>query len=278
MEGDLFVQKMSWRREVYEKFGFFSSPYYQTRAEPTFFDDLTLNLRLKADDNAWMENSLGRIRGRFDLAITGSVNAPLVLGDIEALAGDVIFQDRRFKILKGRLNFFNPTTAEPYLEFKGESFVKDYRVTFTLNGLISQLRPEFSSSPPLPPEDVLALLALGESFKRTYSYDTSTQLSTASLLSFQIAEQAKKRAEALFSLDRFRIDPFVLGSSAEMTARLTVGKKISRNLFILYSTNLTTQREEIVRMEWEISNDFSLVGTRDEIGRVSVDVKVRKRF
>jgi translocation and assembly module TamB len=200
------------------------------------------------------------------------------MGDIEALGGDVYFQDRTFKVLKGRLSFFNPATLEPYLEFKGESFVKDYRVTFTLNGLISQLRPEFSSSPPLPPEDVLALLAMGESFKRTYSYDTSTRLSTASLLSFQIAEQAKKRAEGLFSLDRLRIDPFVLGSSAEMTARLTVGKKISRNFFILYSTNLTTQREELARMEWEISNEFSLVGTRDELGRISFDVKVRKRF
>jgi len=277
LEGDFLFQKLSWRREAYEKFSFYSTPYY-VPTEPSIFDDLTLNLHLRADDNAWIDNSLGRVRCRFDLSITGSVNAPLIMGDIEALGGDVYFQDRTFKVLKGRLSFFNPATLEPYLEFKGESFVKDYRVTFTLNGLISQLRPEFSSSPPLPPEDVLALLAMGESFKRTYSYDTSTRLSTASLLSFQIAEQAKKRAEGLFSLDRLRIDPFVLGSSAEMTARLTVGKKISRNFFILYSTNLTTQREELARMEWEISNDFSLVGTRDELGRISFDVKVRKRF
>jgi translocation and assembly module TamB len=206
------------------------------------------------------------------------VKAPLVLGEIEALGGDVYFQDRKFKVLNGRLSFFNPQTIEPYLEFKGESFVKDYRVTFSLTGLIDRLKPEFNSSPPLPPEDVLALLALGEAFKRTYSYDTSTQLSTASLLSFQIAEEAKKRAEDLFSIDRFRIDPFIMGSSAEMTARLTVGKKISRNFFILYSTNLTTQREEIVRVEWEISDDLSIVGIRDDIGRISFDVKIRKRF
>ena len=124
----------------------------------------------------------------------------------------------------------------------------------------------------------LALLALGEAFRRSYSYDTSTRLSTASLLSFQIAEQAQKRAEGLFSLARFRVDPFVLGSSAEMTARLTVGRQISRNLSILYSTNLTTQRGEIVRMEWDLSHDFSLVGMRNELGRISFDVKIRKRF
>ena len=63
-----------------------------------------------------------------------------------------------------------------------------------------------------------------------------------------------------------------------MTARLTVGRQISRNLSILYSTNLTTERGEIVRMEWDLGRDFSLVGMRNELGRISFDVKIRKRF
>ena len=225
-----------------------------------------------------MENSLGRINGKFDLTVTGNVRSPVILGDIEAVDGEIYFQDRKFRVVRGRLSFFNPASVEPFLDFRGETYVKDYRVTFALNGFVDSLKPEFTSSPPLPPEDVLALLALGEAFRRTYSYDTTTRLSTASLLSFQIADQAQKRAEGLFSLARFRVDPFVMGSSSEMSARLTVGKQLTRNLSILYSTNLTTQREEIVRMEWEISNDFSLVGMRNEWGRISFDVKVRKRF
>ncbi|MHB8095470.1 MAG: translocation/assembly module TamB domain-containing protein [Candidatus Aminicenantales bacterium] len=278
LDGELVISRLSWRREILEKFGFSTPAQHQVKKEKGFFDDLALNLRLRADENAWMENSLGRISGRFDLNITGNVNSPAITGEIEATGGEISFQDRKFKVLQGRLNFINPGSVEPYLDFRGETYVKDYRVTFTMNGLIDNLKPEFTSSPPLPAEDVLALLALGEAFRRTYSYDTTTRLSTASLLSFQIAEQAQKRAAGLFSLARFRIDPFVMGSSAEMTARLTVGRQLSRNLSILYSTNLTTQREEIVRMEWVINNDFSLVGMRNEYGRMSLDVKIRKRF
>jgi len=278
LEGDFLVKKLSWRRELNEKFAFYSSPYYQSRTEPGIFNNLILNIRLKANDNARMENSLGKFEGKFDLTISGSVNAPLIMGDIEALKGEVYFQDREFRILKGRVSFINPLTIEPYLEFKGETYVKDYRVIFSLNGLIDSLNPEFSSSPPLPPEDVLALLAVGEAFKRTYSYDKSTQFSTASLLSFQLAEEAKKRAEKLFRIDRFRLDPFVMGSSAETKARMTVGKKISRKFFILYSTNLSTQREELVRLEWELTDDLSIVSMRDEMGRISFDVKIHKRF
>jgi hypothetical protein len=69
-----------------------------------------------------------------------------------------------------------------------------------------------------------------------------------------------------------------MGTSAEMAARLTVGRMISRDISILYSTNLTTHREEMVRMEWEVSSDFSLVGIRNEWGRISFDLKWRKRF
>jgi translocation and assembly module TamB len=103
-------------------------------------------------------------------------------------------------------------------------------------------------------------------------------MGTGSLLSFQLAEEAKRRAEKLFALDSFRIDPFVLGASTEMTARLTVGKRISRNIILLYSTNLTSQREDLVRLEWEYSDGFALVVMRDERGRVSLDAKIRKRF
>jgi hypothetical protein len=278
LNGDFFVHRLTWRREITERFAFSSDTYNESREEPGFFDNLTLNVRLRADDNAWMENSLGRVRGRFDLNITGNIKSPILLGDIEALDGDLNFQDRKFRILTGRVSFINPQAIEPYLSFKGETYVKDYRVTFSLDGLVDHLNPEFSSSPPLPPEDVLALLAMGEAFKRTYSYDMSTQLSTTSLLSFQLSEEAQKQAEGLFLVDRFRIDPFVIGSSAEVTARLTVGKNISRNFFILYSTNLTTQREEIIRMEWQLTRDLSIVGTRDEEGRIGFDFKIHKRF
>ena len=278
LEGGVTVHRLSWRREIQEKFSFSSRPYPSSQTKPGFFDDLTLDLRLKADDNAWMDNSLGRVRGRFDLSVTGDVKAPILLGTIETLSGEAIFQDRKFQILRGRLSFFNPSSVEPYLDFRAETYVKDYRVTITLSGLPSQLRPEFSSSPPLPPEDVLALLALGEAYKRQYRTETSSQLSTASLLSFTLTERAQRRAEKLFSLDRFRIDPFLLGSSAEMTARLTIGKKISKDFYVYYSTNLTRQTEEIVRLEWDLSSGFSIVGTRNEIGRLSFDVKLRRRF
>lgn len=288
-EGEILFKRLNWRREIYEEFGFSTVAERGPTEGPSFFDGMALNIRLRADDGFAIENSLGRFSGRFNLVAAGPFEAPVLLGDIDILSGDFFFQDRAFRVIQGRLSFTDPLNTEPLLDFRGETYVKDYRVTLSMSGPVSRLRPEFSSSPPLPPEEILSLLALGESFRRTYytySGDRSTALNTASLLTYQIADQAKRRTSGLFSLDRFRIDPYMPESApGGIAARVTVGKKISRSLLVLYSTVLANstvlaQIDEvpIFRMEWDISRKFSLVGGRDDRGRLSFDVKFRKRF
>lgn len=288
-EGEILFSRLDWRREIYEEFAFSTPADEPEAAGPSFFDGMTLNIRLRAEENALIENSLGRFNARFDLTATGAFSSPVLLGDIDLVSGDFYFQDRPFRVIHGRLGFTDPVNTEPLLDFRGETYVKDYRVTLNMNGPVSRLKPEFSSSPPLPPEEILSLLALGESFRRMYySYagDRSTALNTASLLTYQIADLAKKRTGGLFSLDRFRIDPYIPESApGGIAARITVGKKVSKNVLFIYSTilaNSTVMAEidevPIFRMEWDISRRFSLVGGRDDRGRFGFDVKFRKRF
>jgi hypothetical protein len=290
-EGEILFHQLDWRREVYEAFGFSSQAASTTAASPgpSFFEGMALNIRLRAEENATVENSLGKFNVRFNLTVTGPFAQPVLLGDIAIVSGEFYFQDRAFRVLHGRLSFTDSVSGEPILDFRGESYVKDYRVTLNLSGPISRLKPEFASSPPLPPDEILSLLALGDSFRRmyySYSGDRSTALNTASLLTYQIADLAKKQTGGLFSLDRFRIDPYIPeGAPGGIAARITVGKKLSKNLLVLYSTILanSTVRQEvdeypIFRMEWDISRRFSLVGGRDDRGRLGFDVKFHRRF
>ena len=288
-EGEILFKRLDWRREVYEPFEFSSQTPTAAPSGPSFFEGMALNIRLRGEENAVIENSLGRFNVRFNLTVSGPFAEPVLLGDIDFVSGDMYFQDRSFRVLHGRLGFADSVSAEPLLDFRGETYVKDYRVTINLGGPISRLKPEFTSSPPLPPEEILSLLALGDSFRRmyySYSGDRSTALNTASLLTYQIADMAKKQAGGLFSLDRFRIDPYIPeGAPGGIAARITVGKKISQNLLVLYSTILANSsvRQEIdefpiFRAEWDISRRFSLVGGRDDRGRLGFDVKFHRRF
>ncbi len=288
-EGEILFKRLTWRREIYEAFAFSS----QTGTEPSgpsFFDGMSLNVRLRADENALIENSLGRFDARFNLTATGAYDEPVLLGDVDIVSGDFYFQDRSFRVIHGRLSFTDPVNTEPYLDFRGETYVKDFRVTLNMSGPVSRLKPEFSflaaaaargdpvAARPgrvLPP-DVLFVRGRPQ---HGPEHGLAPDLSRS-------PTWPRGGPGGLFSLDRFRIDPYIPeGAPGGIAARITVGKKVSKNLLFLYSTILANssvraniEEVPIFRMEWDISREFSLVGGRDDRGRLGFDVKFRKRF
>lgn len=274
IEGSFTIQSLLWRKEIGEKISFSSAP---SQGPPKIFKKINLDLELRADGNAWMENSWGKVEGKFSLHIKGDSLNPIILGNITGRSGELNIGDRKFKLIRAEIYFNSPFIIDPDIYVLADTFVKDYRVTFEVKGKASKPLPQLSSSPPLPPQDILTLLALGEIYQRT-SYRAGTQLGSASLLSMELSEQLKERAKKLFGVDRLRVDPYLLGSSSNPVARLTVGKKVSKDLVILYSSDLSGQREYIVYLEYNISDNFSLIGMRNENGAFSIDLKFTKRL
>lgn len=274
IKGNFLIHYLIWRKEIGERIAFSSTP---SKGPPKIFKKINLDIELQADGNAWMENSWGKAEGKFFLRIKGDSNNPVILGNITGTRGELNLGDRKFKLIRAEIYFNSPFIIDPEIYILADTFVKDYRVTFEVRGRASKPLPQLSSSPPLSPQDILTLLALGEIYQRT-SYRTGTQLGSASLLSMELSEQIKTRAKKLFGVDRLRVDPYLLGSSSNPVARLTVGKKISKDLIIIYSSDLTGQREYIVYMEYSISDNFSLIGMRNENGAFSIDLKFIKRL
>ena len=81
-----------------------------------------------------------------------------------------------------------------------------------------------------------------------------------------------------FGLDRFSIDPFLVGQFANPTARMSLGKQITRDLSVNYSTNLNATTEAIILIEYTPEGNMSWILSRDEEGDVGIDVKFRKSF
>src|SRR3974390_551759 len=102
----------------------------------------------------------------------------------------------------------------------------------------------YRSDPPLPGNDIVTLLALGQTGSESTirssggSAQTGTSGATA-LLSQAISSQLGGRVERLFGITRFRVDPGLAGIGATGTnqnagARLTQEKQVKRNLSIIY--------------------------------------------
>jgi translocation and assembly module TamB len=99
---------------------------------------------------------------------------------------------------------------------------------------------------------------------------------------------AQKATNKLFGLNRFSIDPFVEGrGGSSPTARLTVGRQINKNLSITYSTNVTSTPNQVVALEYRLSNRLSFIAQYEQ-GQInnlsthndnfSFEIRFQRRF
>jgi len=68
----------------------------------------------------------------------------------------------------------------------------------------------------------------------------------------------------------------VKGDYTNPTARLTVGKRITPDLNVLYSIDLKSGKEQLISAEYTLSDRFSILLTSSEQGGLGVDIRVRQ--
>jgi autotransporter translocation and assembly factor TamB len=275
LSGTLAFQSIDWQREIDEGFVFSTRSELST-TESKIREMLQLDIGLSCD-NILMSNSLGRIRGKFKLRLTGNADFPILNGTCEGTQGEIYFSDRSFNLLKAKLVFNNKFIIDPLITIESEAFIQNYRIRFDIRGSASHAKPELVSSPPLPPQDIMALISLGEVFKRSNSTEVSSQQSSTAMITTKLTEEIKNRANKLLGINLLRLDPYLAGQSSLVASRLTIGKTISKDLVVVYSTNLSTSRQEIVYLQYQLSPAISLIAMRNEEGRYSLDLRLRAR-
>jgi translocation and assembly module TamB len=187
---------------------------------------------------------------------------------------------QRYRLLSGRVDFVDPTTVKPFFELVAESRVRSYRIELRLSGTPDRFFPELSSDPPLRTVDILRLLA-GASERDILIGSEEEELAgvgVASLLTERLTQEVGRRAERLFGLDRFSIDPFLVGQFTNPTARVSIGKQIYRDLSVSYSTNLNAATETLILIEYTPEGLINWIISRDEEGALGVDLRFRKSF
>ena len=237
-----------------------------------------LELRVDGRDALVIRNNLADIVGSVSLRVTGPIDDPIVSGRITASRGTLNFRNDRYELSRAYIDLPASRGADPILNIQAESEIRGYQVIVSLTGPLSQPQANIRSDPSLPQADVVSLITTGE----LASNDTSSSVlgqsslgTAASLLTDTLINApAQKATNKLFGLNRFSIDPFVEGrGGSNPTARLSVGRQVNKNLSIIYSTNVASTPNQVVALEYRLSNKMSFVA-RYEQGQVN-DFTVR---
>ena len=245
-------------------------------------NNLRLDVHIVSAPELTFQTSLAKLAGDADLRLRGTGSRPVLLGRINIDEGDVKLNGTKYHLDRGDITFANPIRIDPILDMEATTRVRDFDITIGLHGTLEKLTTTYRSDPPLSSDDIIALLAFGRTQEESYATGgtTTTNLGegAGSLVLGQVINQAvSNRVSRLFGVSSIRINPSVGGADNNPSARLTVEQQVSNNVTLTYITNLTQSAQQVIQFEYNINEEYTLEGIRDENGVVSFDLLIRKR-
>ncbi len=248
--------------------------------------DVQLNLQVQAPGTVRIRNNLADVKGTAELTFRGSLARPILFGRVEAEPGGrLVYSDNTYRLERGTLTFANPYRIEPLLDLAATTRVASYDVRLALFGNLERLNATFSSDPPLPDLEVLSLLISGTpgrlsdelSQLQTQTPQAAENPAAEGLLLGQAASLLTQRVGSLFGFDAFRIEPLSRSGESVSSARVTVGKRISRAVYLTYSYDPSSTGGQRFQVQWQVAQGLSVLLTQEQ-DSYGVDVLWEQRF
>jgi len=257
-----------------------------TRSGP--LGGLQFDIAVDTAPNLAFESALAQdIQAEASLRLRGTPFNPVLLGRISVTQGEITFFGTKYAINQGTIDFINPVKLEPILNLDLETKVRGVDVILTFAGPLNKLTVTHRADPPLEFAEVVALLAAG----RTPTSDPSlvarqaqaqpqsfTQLGATALVGQAFATPLSNRLQRFFGVSRLKIDPTLVGVENRTQARVTLEQQVSKNLTFTYITDVTRSNPQIVRVEWALTKEFSVLATREETGLFGLDFLYKRSF
>jgi len=265
--------------------GFFAKPRVEVADTDELFSSTQLNVALRAPGTFRVSNNLAKLRGSADLVLRGTLANPVIVGLVEVQpGGTLVYGDNDYVIEEARLNFANPFRMEPLIDLKARTRINPYDVTLNLVGTPERLNASFSSDPPIADIQILSLLAGGEvdaaadSVAQTATPGEAGTYDAQAFLMGQAASFVGQRVNTLFGFDRFRVAPLTNTSGDLSTIRVTVGKRLGKDLYATYTVDPSDTSSQLLQVEWRVASGLSLVFTQEGRGSYAVDARWETTF
>jgi translocation and assembly module TamB len=242
--------------------------------EPTALHPWKLDIKL-AGGNLTVTGLGINSRWSTNLRIGGVADAPRFAGTADLIQGNYDFAGRIFRLDRGVIRFRDESPPDPLLDIHAEATVEGLDATVNVAG--TGLKPEitFTSSPPMPQDELLSRILFGTSITNL-SAPEALQLASA-VAALQSGNGSLDPINALrkaIGLDRLRIVPADI-STGQKTA-LGAGKYITRKLYVEVVTDGAGY--SATQVEYQMTRWLSLLSTVSTIGRSSASIRVSKDY
>jgi translocation and assembly module TamB len=240
----------------------------------SFADNVNLNISVQSTEQLSAVSSQVSLEGQANLRVIGTASNPVIVGRADLTSGEIFFMKRRYQLERGIINFTNTDRTTPDVNLLITTTINQYNLSLTIVGPIDKLRTSYVSDPPLPPVDVINLIARGQTTEET----TPTSLGANSILAQGLASQVGSQISKLAGISSLTIDPLIGGDNRNPSARIAIQQRVTRDFIFTFSTDVTSAQREVIQLEYQLNRRWSVSATRDENGGVAFDAKFHKVF
>ncbi|MBN1211990.1 MAG: translocation/assembly module TamB domain-containing protein [candidate division Zixibacteria bacterium] len=261
---------------------------------PEIVQQTRMDIRLRESDRLWVDNNLARLRLHSELGIIGGPAQPNFSGRITVEEGYLLYLDRKFKVQQGNIFFSDPLRFNPEINLKADASVTSYRamsatpyvITFTAEGLLDELVVSLYSEPPLDKPDIVSLLTLGATRSQLTGKDSEGKSGTKNILieraqvlsSKKVSGYVSRKVGTLFGLDQVSVEGNLFRFDKTWGPQLLASKKLSNRVEMTYTTTVGHINDQSIRLDYQLSRRFLLMGQTDRQGNSGLDLKFRLRF
>jgi translocation and assembly module TamB len=290
LDGNVQIQSLAYRSNFEDFLALFNES--ELKSGPSSLSNLRLSLHIEGGKNITIQNQLATVEARVDIDWKGTIDQPSITGHIEASGGTLTFQGNRYTITRGNIDFVDPLRVRPVIDIEAESQIRDYRVILSVTGSGDKPKLALRSEPALPELEIVSLIAGGQTREEIATQmasrsivgrapPTSEQVfqSGAASILFDLLQQRVGNRLGVLGASKVRIEPFQVGAAnSSPGTRVTLSQQVTKDLSVTYSQDLSSNREQVVTIEYFVSRNTSVVATRDELGNLGLDVRHRIRF
>ncbi len=286
LEGTVQIQSLSYRSGFEDFLALLSEENLRTSSSP--LGQMRLSMHVEGGKNITIQNQLADVEARVDIDVKGTVDEPSITGHVEASGGSLLFQGNKYTVTRGNIDFVDPLRIQPVIDIEAESQVRDYRIILSITGRGDNPKLTLRSDPPLPELEIVSLIAGGRSREEiaTRAANTPTTVPTseqlfqkgAASILFDLLQQRVGNRLNLLGTGRVRIDPFLVGAENNPGARITLSEQVTKDLSVTYSQDLSSNRQQVILIEYFVSRNTSILASRDELGNFGLDLRHRTRI
>jgi translocation and assembly module TamB len=280
LQGQIGVEELSFTEnfdlmDLMNQFGGEATP------PPTegFTQDLRLQVGVTTPGGLSLSSRTLSIAGNANLQVHGTAAQPVLLGRVNLSSGDLIFSGNRYILQGGTIDFRNPARTEPVLDMAVNTTIDQYDIQMRFWGPADHLHTNYASDPPLPPADVVNLIAFGKTSEAAAANPTpSGALGAESLVASQVSSQVTNRIEKLAGISQFSIDPVLGDGQQSAGARVAIQHRVTSKVFVTFSTDVTGTQKQLIKVEYRMNGRTSFDAVRDQNGGFSFQTSLRKQW